>query len=63
MPPTSKLDLGRRGGVFSLDLIHPNSQGYKLVANEYTDAINALIKEDKFFGITSTLEGARYKIP
>jgi hypothetical protein len=47
----SALKSGRNGGIFSLDLIHPNSQGYKLIA------------DDQFFGITKTLQAELYKLP
>jgi lysophospholipase L1-like esterase len=30
-----------RGGVFSLDGVHPNSRGYALIANEFMKAIDA----------------------
>jgi len=35
-------------------MIHPNSRGYKLLANQYIKAINTLIENDEFFGIRET---------
>ncbi len=49
------------GGLFSLDLVHPNTNGYKLLANAYIDAINELIVGKKFFGITT--KASRYTLP
>jgi len=45
------LKLGKTGGIFSLDLVHPNSQGHKAIANEFIDCLKKLIEEEKFFGI------------
>jgi hypothetical protein len=51
--------LGPCGGIFSLDLVHPNSVGYTLLASEYIDAVNSLILADKFFGVTPSLQAWR----
>lgn len=62
-PCGTTLKSGPNGGIFSLDLIHPSSQGYKLIANEYIKAINTLISEDKFFELPKTWQADLYKLP
>ena len=51
------------GGIFSLDMVHPSSQGYKLLANEYIKALNGVIAGGKFFGVPPSLQAAMYVVP
>jgi len=43
-------DLSFAGGLFSLDGIHPSSEGHRIIANVFIDAINRKIEERGSFG-------------
>jgi hypothetical protein len=56
-------DATRNGGMFSLDMLHPSSQGQKLVANEYIKKINSLIQAGEFFDWKPGAQAAEYTWP
>jgi hypothetical protein len=62
-PFLSNLNLSPTGGVISLDLVHPNSTGHRLLANEYIQRINALIMADQFFWLPTDCVGSLYQMP
>jgi len=53
-------DATRNGGMFSLDMLHPNSQGQKLLANEYIEEINSLIQAGEFYDWKPGAEAEEY---
>ena len=53
-------DLKPDGGIFGLDLVHPNSNGYKLLANQYIRELNILVRAGKLFSIRK--EAKEYKL-
>jgi hypothetical protein len=55
--------LGRAGAAFSLDLVHPSSQGHRLLPNEYIGRINALIMADQFFWLATGCQAGLYHVP